>query len=37
VGTLSAANYAFTTFAPGVLTVGQARQTIAFGALSGKT
>ena len=37
VGTLTATNYAFTTFNNGVLTVGQVSQTITFGALSDKT
>jgi hypothetical protein len=36
VGTLSAANYDF-SFTPGTLTVGQASQTITFGALVNKT
>ena len=33
VGTLTASNYAFTTFVPGTLTIGQATQTITFAAL----
>ncbi|MEI8090525.1 MAG: MBG domain-containing protein [Opitutaceae bacterium] len=36
LGTLAASNYAFNTFTAGTLSVGQAGQTITFGALSGK-
>jgi hypothetical protein len=37
IGTLTAANYAFTTFTNGTLTVGQTSQTLTFGALASKT
>ncbi len=37
IGTLTAANYAFTTFTNGTLTVGQTSQTLTLGALASKT
>jgi hypothetical protein len=37
VGSLTASNYAFTTFTAGTLTVGQTAQVITFGALSATT
>ena len=37
LGGLTATNYAFTTFTNGTLTIGQASQTITFGALANKT
>jgi trimeric autotransporter adhesin len=37
LGTLTATNYAFTTFTNGTLTVGQTSQALTFGALANKT